>query len=328
MKKVTSQMVADSLGLSRATVSRALNRYASVDPETSARVIRAAEKLGYRFSPRGGCRTVGVILYKNAVIYSYLAMALSALRREALERRCRLELVSIDDIELLGEKVLSGVIDLSHDLSLNRRWGNLRNLPMVRYYGPGSHAENIYSVRTDGAGTMQLLIDYLRSFGHRKIGLLSDQSCEVEELERVAAYYPHFCRIMRSHGELEPERYAAFAENGDVLPGIRRLCGSDVTALICINEAYGPRAAQIITSLGYRIPKDFSFLAHESFEVSQYLTPPHTTCLQDYPGMARAAFDLLEMMQRGQHPAHDIELPVRLIPRASVAAVRRPVSGE
>ncbi|MDD3154515.1 MAG: LacI family DNA-binding transcriptional regulator, partial [Victivallaceae bacterium] len=134
MKKVTSQMLADMLGLSRATVSRALNRHASVPPETVERVIRAAEATDYRFTPRGGRRTYGVILYRNAVIYSYLAMTISALRLEAHRRKCQLELVSIDDLDLLGERVLSGVIDLSHDFTLNDRWGAVRTLPLIRFY--------------------------------------------------------------------------------------------------------------------------------------------------------------------------------------------------
>lgn len=325
MKKVTSQMVADRLGISRATVSRALNGHVSIPQETAERVIRAAQELDYRFTPRGGRRNIGVILYRNAVIYSYLTMALSAIRAEALHRNYRLELVSISDIGLLGERVLSGVIDLSHDFSLNERWGNFRNLPMVRLYGPRNHGDGIYAVHSDGPGSIQCALEYLWKRGHRRIGFLSDLPYE-EETRRQLGYYPTFLQFLRERGELAPETLAAFAKKKtrEVRSGIGEVCRRGVTALFCVNEAYGPRAAQIIQKLGYRIPEDISLIVIDSFEVSQYLTPPQTGIRQDYPAMARAAFDLLDLLMSGKTPASDAVVPTQLIERGSVKTIHCP----
>src|SRR4029077_21141321 len=46
--RVAVQDVADALGISRGTVDRALNGRHGVNPETKLRVLRAAQKLGYR----------------------------------------------------------------------------------------------------------------------------------------------------------------------------------------------------------------------------------------------------------------------------------------
>ncbi|MDD3154732.1 MAG: substrate-binding domain-containing protein, partial [Victivallaceae bacterium] len=194
---------------------------------------------------------------------------------------------------------------------------------LIRFYGPSRHSENIYSVYTDGKCAMKTMLDHLFSFGHRRIGFLSDLPKE-EEFRRVSGYAQAFLEYMHHAGlKADPDSSMAFREDGDVTGGIARLCRSDITAFLCVNEAYGPQAAQVIKKLGYRIPGDFSFLAHESFEVSQYLSPPHSCCLQDFPAMASAAFDLLERLVRGESVAEDVSVACTLIARASVAASRR-----
>ncbi len=317
MKKITTAMVAASAGVSRATVSRVLNNSPEVFPETSERVLAAARSLGYRFPPHGKRRSIGVLLYRNAFICSYLAMALSALRSEISRRGYRAELMSSDDLELLNERALSGVINLSHDRDINDRWAGLSPLPMVNFYLPSRHNDNIYSIYTDGNAAFKLMIDYLGNFGHRKIGYLSDLSFEEEQF-RTTGSYAAFCRIMRDCGEPEPEQYFAGAEPGGLLPGIRRVCASGVTAVIVLNEFYGPTATRMIRELGYRIPADLSVITHEAVEVSQYLSPPHTTCLQNYPEMAEKGLDLLEELIRGQRPPGDLPVSVSLIERESV----------
>lgn len=315
-------MIAAAAKVSRATVSRVLNNSPAVCPETAGKVLATARELGYRFFLSRKQHSIGVILYRNAFICSYLAMALSALRSEIHQRGYRAELVSSDDLELLNERILSGVINLSHDRDLNDRWSHLNPLPLINFYLPSRHADNIYSIFTDGFAAFKLMIDYLRGFGHRKIGYLSDLAYEEEQF-RTTGSFAAFCRIMRGYGERNPEDYFAGRENGELLSGIRRVCGAGVTAVIVLNESYGPLATRMIQELGYRIPDDLSVISHESSEVSQYLVPPHTTCLQNYPEMAAKALDLLEELIHGQRPADDLPISVSLIERASVAAPAR-----
>ena len=66
--KITIQDLADHLGISKGTVSRALRGYADVSASTVARVQQAAKELGYQPSAvaqgikTGLARSVGLIL--------------------------------------------------------------------------------------------------------------------------------------------------------------------------------------------------------------------------------------------------------------------------
>ena len=49
-KKISRTDIAKNLGLSLATVKRALGNYVGVDMDTKQRVLYEAERLGYKFS--------------------------------------------------------------------------------------------------------------------------------------------------------------------------------------------------------------------------------------------------------------------------------------
>jgi LacI family transcriptional regulator len=50
-QRVTYQSIADEVGLSKMAVSKALRNHASIPPATRARIVEAAERLGYRPNP-------------------------------------------------------------------------------------------------------------------------------------------------------------------------------------------------------------------------------------------------------------------------------------
>ena len=69
------KQLAAYLGLSKSTVSRALNGYPDVNPDTRKKVIQAAQDIGYKANPTaqrlasGKSRNVGVILPFNAAMF-------------------------------------------------------------------------------------------------------------------------------------------------------------------------------------------------------------------------------------------------------------------
>ncbi len=314
MKTVTLERVAAKAGVSRATVSRVMNNHLTVDPETAEKVLRIARELGYRLSPREGRRNIGV-LYQSLGFGNYLAMAFGALQRELFRRGYRLELVSLHNIELLNERVLSGVIDLSHDFLLNDRWEALSGLPLVRYYCPGRSRCRIGAVVEDGAECFRKLVAYLAGLGHRRIGFVSDLT-EATERQRTARYLDGFVEGMHRLGEFAPERFMLFADAGS----LDRLLAEGVTALIATNEGYGPRLAAELQERGVRIPEELSLITHEYDGISEFLRPKHTTYVTDYEGMAIRAIDLLERLMAGEMPPEKaIPIPYGFIERASTA---------
>ena len=75
-KKITIQNLADQLGISKGTVSRALHGYKDVSSTTLQRVKQAAKELGYQPSvvaqgiKTGLARSVGLVLLPESRIKS------------------------------------------------------------------------------------------------------------------------------------------------------------------------------------------------------------------------------------------------------------------
>jgi len=318
MKAIKEIDIARMAGVSRATVSRVLNGADCVLPETSARILKIARELGFRSLRQ---HNIGIVIYRNSEIYSYLAMALSQLRREIGRRHWRMELFSVEDLDLLNNRNVSGVINLSHAVDFNEKWCRERSLPLVNYYLPSNHLQNIYSVYTSGRDVMEKVIGTFWRNGHRRIGYLGDNSLEIECC-RLSKYYQEFCAELKRRGVDDPEKNVACTIDMGFEGAIRYLIERHVTALFITNESFGPAAAQKITQCGVRIPQDISIVTHESTGVSQYLTPAQTTVCQDYPAMAFQAMEMLELMIHGKKPAGDVALPCSIIHRDSVCAIR------
>ena len=69
-------------------------------------------------------------------------------------------------------------------------------------------------------------------------------------------------------------------------------------------------------------PGGLSLLSREYSNVSEFMTPPTSTLLPDYPAMAAHALDLIEMFLQRKQPPGDIACPGRLLIRDSVRDLR------
>ncbi|MBS1368832.1 MAG: LacI family DNA-binding transcriptional regulator [Lentisphaeria bacterium] len=318
MKHVTSRTVAAEAGVSHSTVSRVLNNDPRITAETARRVIAAARQLGYPLTPRSGRRILGVLMPRR-VQDSYVVSGLESLIREAFIRRCRVEIIPEDDIELFNERAIWGAVSMLADDRLNREWCAQLKSPLIRFGRRGNHLENIFVVASDGIGDLRAIIGHLTGFGHRRIGFLLGHSRR-EESTHPSRRGEGFLRALSACGELAPERFVRYGDEGSLEDSLDYLVNrQNVTALLVLPAGYALRVAALLRDAGMRIPQDISFVAWEYPGVTEYQTPPLTALHQDMDGFARAALDLLELLAAGRKPAGDIFVPGRLIERASVS---------
>lgn len=317
MKKVNSTMVARLAGVSQGTVSLVANNSARVSDETRRKVIDAARVLGY---PLRQCRNrmVGVIVSRRPSLVSYRMMMLAALLEEASARNCRVEVVCCEDIGVLNDRTVTGAIDISIDRSLVERWETLKNLPLVRLFGRGAPAANIYSVYPDSRRNMRQVVDFLRGLGHRRIGALLYHSesweCELS-LERNGL---ELIRCFASAGISPLEEPVVFSAGPELSSHLDRMLSRGVTALVAIPGDFGIRVCSELARRGVRIPEEFSVVTLEYGGLCENWIPPLTALSRDYRSLAGAAFDLLDRVASGES-AENIALPGTLLERGSTA---------
>lgn len=331
--------LAQSLGLSVSTVSRALNGYADVNAGTRERVEQAARELGYRPHPvahRLATGRTGAVALVSPVLgssrfdnsfaqlmhgvtsrlegagYYLLSMALPAEETElpSLQR-------------LLDAGVIDGLI-LTRTRPRDARVALLqaRGIPFVTH-GRTLHNEPHAWVDTDNERAMRLAVGRLVSLGHRRIAMINGPGELTFALLRRQGFErgltdagidPARCPVV--HSELTAA--AAQAAAIELLNPADR--AQRPTALVCANDVLALGAAMACRHSGLRVGKDVSLTGYGNSESAEFADPPLTTVDHQVFESGGHLASLLLRRMAGEDAAqlHELE-PVRLIERASIA---------
>ena len=189
--------IARACGVSPATVSRALNGIPCISKEQAELICRTAKEMGYY--PNAAARTLKTsrssnigILYEDRLDHEYFSSLLTALRREAENRGYDLTIISRDDsgdaehyYEHARKRNLDGVIVIQADFDSA---GVIR---LATSAIPAVIIDHMYSgcdcVGSDNRASVEQLVRYAFSLGHRRIAFISGQQGAVGR-ERLAGY--------------------------------------------------------------------------------------------------------------------------------------------
>jgi LacI family transcriptional regulator len=310
--------VAARAGVSHSTVSRVFHRDPRITWETAEKVFAAARELGYVPEKRG-TPTVGVIL-PIPNFDSYTSMAFAAVYREIQKRRWYCELIPSSDISMLGDRYLSGAIEILAGPNFLDEWTEHFVQPVVTFCHSDRATNNVYSVTSDGIADMERVVSYLTRFGHKKIGLLLGHSIQEEgyaENHRCSG----FLIAMSKRGILSPERYALFHDQGTLEERLDTLLKYGVTAIIVLPGEFGVSLLDIIHHRGLQVPRDLSLVAWEFPNVSEFQNPPLTALLPDVDKFAATACDMLVDLWNRRKLSNVSPIPGILIERQSVSAI-------
>jgi len=319
MKKPTITEIARKTGVSTATVSRALNNQPKVAPELRQQIIAAALQMGYQAQGNSRSRIVAILLTnKNlGLIGHYLRAVIQRLvTHESVARNYRIMIVYADDLSILDERSIAGVISLNFLNHLSRTLPTLKNLPLVCINDYNAPSEGIYSVCSNERQGIRLALDHLLKQGHRRIGLL--QSIEGGE---------NLCSQLRERSFRERLEEAGcpsnLVKNNDPLTtsfeAVGLLLQQNITALMVPGESIAYQIMHILGLYGKKIPQDLSLITWESPEVSEFMVPRATTVAQNFAEIAATAFDMLESQIAGQPVVADVLIDYELHLRESTA---------
>lgn len=335
-RSVTIRDIAQQTGLSPATVSIVLNGRsgsASISAATKARVMAAAEQLGYDLGRLRQRRTTPrvVTLFcpeganPNDPIHYHLILQLSRL---LLQHQARTILQPSADaadssagIDCLrrGDSdaaiVVAG-LGLIHEMG---SWG----VPAV-YIGDVPEGVHVCRVHVDNELGGRLAGQHLWGLGHRRVGVLQVPygTCAEKRLDAMRA-------VWRDGGgeigddvvvSLDAATYDGLAADLPALLERRKAAGEPLTALFCNSDWMASMAMRVLRDIGLRVPQDMSVVGFDDAHYSELLAPALTTVRQPFAALGALAVELLlEQASAGQPMDKAYVMPCELVMRGSTA---------
>ncbi|GAA0405666.1 alanine racemase [Acrocarpospora corrugata] len=264
--KVTIADVARIAGVSRQTVSNALNSPEVVRPETRQRVLEVVEELGYRVNlaarqmrtGRSGLIAIRIDPAGDGINGSVFDRFLHGLTESAAEAGYRLLLYTAgdDDKEIAAFEDLLGahepdafVLTSTHHKDPRTSWLLDRKLPFVTFGRPWSELPEVPHpwVDVDGSAGTEAATEHLLATGHRRIAFLGWPSGSGVGDDRREGWR----RALAGAG-LDPTGLSRATSDAiaDGEAAARDLISGDpdITALVCASDSLALGALQVARS--------------------------------------------------------------------------------
>ena len=329
--------IAKRAKVSPATVSRTINRVATVDPQLSRRVWKVIDELGYypntqaRALVSGRSRIFGLIVseitnpffpeivqaFENiAVQHGYEIMLTSTVHdpkrmqlsvRRMIERR-------VEGVAVMTFGLEEGLLDDLH----------CRNVPQV-FVDVGPRLPRVSNLRIDYQHGIRQAVQHLAALRHQRIAFISGPHLLKSALARRDAFLesmqeigletrPDF--VIEGDHTIEGGMQAATSLLADDARPTAIMCSNDMTAIGVMRKAY---------ESGINIPHDLSLIGFDDIRLAQYVLPPLSTVQMSQTELAHLAFRaLLNEVQRETPAPKGTEYVLRtnLVLRDSTALVK------
>jgi len=296
----TLEDIAQELGVSKATVSKALNGAKDVSKKMQKAVVEKAVELGYsRMNYNTSAPTIAIFVinmdYLKPDDFGYEIIV--GFRKAAEPAGFQVEVVPLTvEIqehyrydEYMMRKNYVGALFLG--MCLRDPW--IREFetcksPTILYDNRVSCNPNVTSIGVDNVESIRLAINYLRSLGHSKIGYLGNALEAYVYLQR----YQAFSKVMTDMGLVADESVMGYNYhvNACLSQHLPRLLENGCTAIICSHDILAHSTMFYCNELGLRVPDDVSILGHDDIPLCRYTTPPLTTIRQNRPALGKSAF--------------------------------------
>nr|WP_244314059.1 LacI family DNA-binding transcriptional regulator [Roseibium denhamense] len=339
-QRVTINDVASELGMTKSTVSRALNDYPDISDSTRLRVREAARTLGYRPLANaqairtGRLRAIGLVLQLNEhdrhrpFLADFLAGISQAASAAGWTVTVSTATSDEDTLRLLSnlaqEHKADGFI-LPRTLWQDPRIEFLRetDIPFVLYGRTGKPDGCAWFDITSEAAAEDA-VKCLYDLGHRRIGFIPGEMKYTHARLKLEGYKAGLkaCGLaydpdLVSAAALNRRQGAATAEQL-----LSQRCPP--TALVCTVDRAAIGAYLAADRFGLKVGSDLSIISYDGIEEGEYQTPPLTTFSANVADAGERLTHLLIKRINGAAPESLRELsPASFVARGSHGPVRK-----
>ena len=321
---VTLGMVAERAGVSRSAVSRAFTPGASVAPATRARVMQAAEALGYTPNLLARSLTtrqtgmVGLVLnnFHNPVFLQIFDLFTRGLQ----DRGLRPLLVNLSgetdparSVQLLRQYSADGVIVASSELpNAFAESFKAAGIPTVLAFGRGGASPRVDVVSIDNVEAGRMAARALIARGYDDVGFIGGPEGATTTQDRWAG----FAELARAR--------ARFAGDYSYEAGHRAMqaelaAGRPAQAYFCADDVLSMGALAALAEAGLSAPRDVGIIGLNDMELAGWAQARLTTIRHPFAEMVAAALERLALLMAdpGLTPVARL-LPCELVVRGTL----------
>ena len=310
-KTVKMADIAQIMGVSTVTVSKALSDQKGVSEELRAKIKKKAEEMGYktasaRYKERTEANesyTFGVVVpdrfldkYKSFYWNLYQAVATAAVQRGCFTM---LEVLRAEDEDqlvmpkLLQEKRTEGLILIG---KLKKEYleelTSRMNMPflLLDFMDQNGAYDAVVSNSYFG---MYRMTNYLFDMGHREIGFLGNVLFTDSITDRYFGYVRSLCEHgleVRKDWVIDDRDPETGRSDGDFA---HKLPKQMPTAFVCNNDVAAAMLVNRLEQEGYRVPDDISVVGYDNYQPPGLCDVRITTYEVDMPEMARQAIAIM-----------------------------------
>ena len=318
-RHLNSIILAERLGISQSTVSRALSPASShkVAPHTRERILKAAAELGYR--PNAIARSLkqrrtNTIGFYTGHAYLNLGNDFIVSVLAGIQRAC--ETLQMD-LLLHGLYRQHSVDEFFHALLDGRVDGLVLHAPVNDPLTPrlveaglplvaiADRMPTVPSVVCDDAGGVEKMVCYLKERGHRHIAFIASTIL----FESGARRADTFANLMGSDAAIIRQSPA------DSIPRLNEILSMTPrpTAVCCWNDMSAYDLWRECQAQGVRVPEDLAIIGFDGFVCRKCLAPRLTTVRVPWGQIAETASQLLVAQIQSQPVPSETVLPVELV---------------
>jgi LacI family repressor for deo operon, udp, cdd, tsx, nupC, and nupG len=323
----TLREVAASARVSVATASRAFQRPDMVGAATRARILEAAEQLGYvanstaRALVTGRRDVVGVVV--PDLLNPFYPAVLKGARARARERGVQLLLADAEEepegelplVRTLAQQVDGIVLCSSRmDEASLRDAAGLTRLALVNRTDP-----RLPGVLADPEPGVDEAVRHLAELGHVRIGYVGGPEASRSDADRRRAI-TRACAAREGSAleQVDVGRFAPTADGG--ARAAEAVLASGASAVLVYNDVMALGLVDHLRTLGVDVPGALSVIGWDDIEFAGMLAPGLTTVRVPRTEIGEAAIDaLLALGSEDDAPLHRL-LPTELVLRGTTAA--------
>jgi LacI family transcriptional regulator len=334
-RRITIDDIARHAGVTKTTVSRALNDRPDVNPETRDRISEIAERLGYvpsataKVLRTGRSHSMGMalpsfnwpgileILRGVADVLDGLGYQITLFplnRGEEAERDLVFRVMPSMPLDGLILILPPGMLHYVGELAG-------RGVPVVLIDDRVEHRDRDFpSVGTTNVTGAHVITRHLLQLGRRRIAIITGPDEQDVSKNRLQGYRlalqeagAPFCEELVVGGNFEPPSGSAAVQS-------LLASGARFDAIFASNDQMALGALRTLHAAGVRVPQDVALAGFDDDVAGRYTIPALTTVHQPLYEMGSAAARTVVAEAEGQPIERHIEIPARLVIRESCGA--------
>jgi len=297
--------VALRAGVSIATVSRAVNRLPSVDPELAERVWRAIEEVGYlpntqaRALVSGRSRMLGLIV--SEITNPFFPELVQEFDNLAVEQGYEVLIGSTNYRPERTESLIRRMLQRNVDGVAVMTFGIEEDLvqklverefPLV-FVDAGPDLPNIRVLKVNYGEGIRQAVQHLAALGHRSLAFITGPL----HLRSAVARRDAFLRGMGELGLTVPAEHMVHGNHtmeGGIAAMEKLIALAELpTAILCSNDMTAIGALHALYRTTHQVPQDVSVVGFDDIHLAQFMLPPLTTVQMSCRDLAVAAVEAL-----------------------------------